>query len=183
MNAPTRSPLLAAVCLLPGLLGTACDSVFDINGRSLDNNPPVEQDAGAPATDAAPEMDAQPAMDAEPPRTCRAVTVDPSLDYEAMCSHYCDTLDETTRYLSLSRNESPAPAGTVSQMCYQLRCVPKCVDQALCFAQCDAVATQYAAVCANSVVTPDSVCPVSLDDHDTACRAGCSPPVVHPPVP
>jgi hypothetical protein len=99
-----------------------------------------------------------------------------------MCRHYCDTLDETSRYLALSRGEAPADEGSVSQTCYELRCVPKCVDQALCFTQCEAAATQYAALCGSAPdAGRDTVCPLSVEDHDAACRAGCTPLAPPPP--
>lgn len=169
MNMLTRASFFAALCLL----GNACDGIFD-TGRELQEMPPVTSHDASSSPDAS--------SDAPPPPTCRAVTPDPAIDYQRMCRHYCDTLDETSRYLALSRGEAPADAGSVSQTCYELRCVPKCVDQALCFTQCEAAGTQYAAVCGNAPdAGSDAVCPSSVEDHAAACRAGCSPPALPPP--
>ena len=168
MNTPTRVSIFAAL----SLLGNGCDGLFD-TGRELQAMPPVT------ARDASAAQDAS--ADVPPPPTCRAVTPDPAIDYQRMCRNYCDALDETSRYLALSRGEAPADAGGVSETCYELRCIPKCVDQALCLTQCEAAATQYAAVCGNA---PDAgsnpACPSSVEDHAAACRAGCSPPAPPP---
>lgn len=170
MNMPTRVSTVAAALSVTALLGSGCDGLFD-TGRELQQTPPVTTSRDA-SVDMPPEV---------PPPTCRAVTPDPAIDYPAMCRHYCDTLDETSRYLALSRGEAPADAGNVSQICYELRCVPKCVDQALCLTQCEAAATQYVAVCANAQdAGSNPVCPSSSEDHDARCRAGCSPPAPPP---
>ena len=166
MNTPTRVSIVAALLLL----GNGCDGLFD-TGRELQQTPPVT------SRDASVDRPGE-----APPPTCPAVTPDPALDYPAMCRHYCDTLDETSRYLALSRGEAPAAEGSVSQTCYDLRCVPKCVDQALCFTQCEAAATQYAALCGSAPdAGRDTVCPLSVEDHDAACRAGCTPLAPPPP--
>ncbi len=172
MTTRARFPKAFAGFVLAAVLPLACGNLIDFSDRPLTDNPPVKQDAGAPPDDAGANDDA--GSDA-PPVTCRAVTVDPAVDYEAMCRHYCDTLDETLRYLSLAQGRAPAPVGTTSQMCYELRCVPRCVDQALCFTQCEAAGTQYSAVCGTAEIAPDTVCPLSLEDHAAACRAGCGP--------
>jgi|KBSMisStandDraft_5_1062788.scaffolds.fasta_scaffold229340_2 hypothetical protein len=171
MSTRTFHSTLPVVLLLAG----ACNA-FHFGGGDLTPEPP-------PPSDSDPHSDRTsgvplPAQDAgAPARTCPEVMSDPHIDYLKMCRHYCDTLDETLRYLVLSRGETPADAGTVSQQCYDMRCVPRCVDQALCFTQCDAAAMNYAAVCANADAGPDNtLCPSSTDDHLSACRAGCSPP-------
>jgi hypothetical protein len=159
------------------LSATACDGLLDFGHRDLgvDQTPP-------PTSDPPPDMSVPQQRDASadevapPVRTCPAVMVDPSVDYAAMCRHYCDTLDETQRYVALSRGETPADAGTTSAQCYDLRCVPRCVDQALCLTQCGAAGMYYAAVCANADAGADNViCPSTPDDHLAACRAGCNP--------
>ena len=172
MTTRARSPKALAGFVLAAVLPLACGNLIDFSDRPLTDNPPVRQDAGAPPDDAGASDGGGSDV---PPVTCRAVTVDPAVDYEAMCRHYCDTLDETTRYLALAQGRTPPAAGTTSQTCYQLRCVPKCVDQALCWTQCEAAGTQYSAVCGTAEIAPDTVCPVSLEDHAAACRAGCNP--------
>jgi len=167
-------PKAFAGVLVAALLPLACGSLIDFNDRPLTDNPPVKQDAGAPDAGANDDGANDGGSDV-PPVTCRAVTVDPAVDYEAMCRHYCDTLDETSRYLSLAQGRTPAPVGTLSAMCYELRCVPRCVDQALCWTQCEAAGTQYSTVCGTAEISPDTVCPVALEDHAAACRAGCGP--------
>jgi len=166
MNTPIRVSIFAALCLL----GTACDGVFD-TGRQLQEMPPVSS----------PDASSAPDASADAP-TCRAVTPDPAIDYDKMCRNYCDALEETRRYFLLSRGEAHPDAGGLSQSCYELRCVPKCVPQELCFTQCETAATQYAAVCGNAPdAGSDPVCPSSVEDHLAGCRAGCSPPAPPPP--
>jgi hypothetical protein len=169
MNTPIRGSIVAALFLL----GSGCDGLFDTE-RQLQEMPPVTSHDPSSAQDAS--------ADVPPAPTCRAVTPDPAIDYERMCRNYCDALEETSRYFALSRGQTPADAGGMSQTCYELRCVPKCVDQALCFTQCEAAGTQYAAVCGNAPdAGNDAVCPASVEDHAAACRAGCSPPAPLPP--
>jgi hypothetical protein len=167
MNTPTRVSIFAAL----SLLGTGCDAFFDTE-RQLQEMPPVTSHDASSAQDASADV---------PP--CRAVTPDPAIDYERMCRNYCDALEDTTRYFLLARGEAPADAGDLSQSCYELRCVPKCVDQALCFTQCETAATHYAVVCGNAPdAGSDPVCPSSVEDHTAACRTGCSPPAPPPPL-
>ncbi|HEY7376379.1 MAG TPA: hypothetical protein VIF57_29740 [Polyangia bacterium] len=179
MRTHARFLFAAAGFALSAMLATACDGLLDFNHRNLttvDQPPPPTPDPG-PTMPVPPQRDASADEVAPPVRTCPAVMVDPSIDYVAMCRHYCDTLEETQRYVSLSRGEAPADAGTTSAQCYELRCVPRCVDQALCLTQCGAAGMYYTAVCADADAGADNaVCPASPDDHLNACRAGCSPP-------
>ena len=173
MNDFARASGLTATLSLTALLGSGCGGVFG-GGGELQGNPPVT------AYDASAAHDAS--ADVPPAPTCRAITPDPAIDYERMCRNYCDALEETSRYLALSRGQALVDAGGPSQACYELRCVPKCVDQALCFTQCEAATTQYAVVCGNALdAGNDPVCPSSVEDHAAACQAGCSPPAPPPP--
>lgn len=181
-----RARFLFAVAgfALSATLATGCDGLLDFGHRDLTVDPPPTSDPPPPPDMSVPQQrDASADEAATPIRSCPMVTADPSIDYVAMCRHYCDTLEETQRYLSLSRGETPGDAGVTSQQCYDLRCVPRCVDQALCLTQCGAAGMYYAAVCANAdagASVDDAICPSSPDDHLTACRAGCSPPPPHP---
>jgi len=173
MSDRRRFPLGAVVAiLLPGISAAACGGLFDFGNGALSNPPVTDMDAGAPPMDAGPH---------EAAPGCAAVVVDPQIDYPTMCRHYCEALDATQRYLALSQGRTPA--SDVAQTCYDLRCVPRCVDQALCFTQCDALAPQYAAVCGNAEIALDTSCPAAPADHDAACRAGCSPLRVPPGLP
>jgi hypothetical protein len=170
-------PLAAAGLVLSVALAAGCDGIFGHHDLTNDPPPPPPptptEDHGIMPIRQQPDASAEDA----PVRTCQAVMPDPSIDYVAMCRHYCDTLEETHRYVALSRGETPADAGSVSQQCYDLRCVPQCVDKALCLTQCDAANGYYGAVCATADAGADNaVCPSSPDDHLAACRAGCSPP-------
>ena len=179
MSTRRRTPIAAVGFALPALLAGACDGLLDFGHRDLANDPPPAQ-----TDDRSPPVrtDASVPVGDPPPPTCPAVPEVAGFDYPAMCRHYCDTLDETLRYASLAGGQAAPDAGTVSQQCWELRCVPRCVDQAVCFTQCDADATQYAAVCADAGAGADNaVCPSSPDDHLAACRAGCSPPPLPPP--
>jgi hypothetical protein len=185
MTARHRLPIAAAGVVLSVALTIGCDGLLDFGHRDLANDPPPPPPTQTDDRSPPVQTDASVAVgDPPPPPTCRAVPEVAGFDYQAMCRHYCDTLDETLRYASLAGGQAPAPAdaGGVSQQCWELRCVPRCVDQALCFTQCDADATQYAPVCADADAgADDAVCPSSPDDHLAACRAGCSPPPLPPP--
>jgi hypothetical protein len=167
MTTVSRIPITNAGFVFVLLLGAGCDGLFNFSDHQLVSQPPPQPPDGSTEDGAS--------------YRCRAVTVDPALDYEAMCRHYCDTLEESSRYLSLSRGEMPADAGSVSSTCYELRCAPKCVDLALCLTQCDGAGQNYAAVCAAADAGADeAVCPETPEDHVAACRAGCRPPLPPP---
>jgi hypothetical protein len=179
MRTDVRFLFAALGFALSATLATACDGLLDFGHRDLtvDQPPPPTPDP-APPTMPVTQRDASVDEGPEPPiRRCPMVTADPSIDYAAMCRHYCDTLEETQRYSSLSRGETPGDAGVTSAQCYDLRCVPQCVDQALCLTQCGAAGMYYRAVCANADAGADNaICPSSPDDHLNACRAACAPP-------
>jgi hypothetical protein len=170
---------VAAGFVACAVIAMACNAL-DFGSRDLTQPPPPpppDPMVGHIPVPAQPDAGAEPAV-----RTCPAVMTPLFFDYFGMCRHYCDTLDETLRYLALAQGQTPGDAGSVSQQCYDLRCVPMCVDQALCLTQCDADATPYAAVCANADAgADDPVCPSSPDDHLAACKAGCNPPPIVPP--
>ena len=99
--------------------------------------------------------------------------------YEAMCRHYCETLEETLVYGCLASGMGDADAcaqrfaGTTAQ-CYDLRCVPRRVEAPLCVQQCDGLASSYAVVCGTAGVVTEPLCPSPSTAHDDACRAGCA---------
>jgi hypothetical protein len=64
--------------------------------------------------------------------------------------------------------------GISADTCFQLRCVPKLVQQPLCPQQCDAAAGFYDAVCAGGNPRAAPLCPTPPADHDSACLAGCA---------
>jgi len=165
MNTHSRHPFAAAGLLLAVVMMQACGGLIDFNDRELASNPPPhQQDAG--------DKDAA-------PRTCPAVKPDPALDYGVMCRHYCATLEETFRYAG----RAPEPAGTLTETCYQERCVPKCVDEALCLTQCDALAGVYGGVCGADAgaATDATLCPATPEAQLEGCRAACHPIVPPPP--
>jgi hypothetical protein len=120
---------------------------------------PVEPDAGAP--------DALPGADAEAPT-----------GYEAMCRHYCQTLEQTLLYRCLEA-EGPSAGcagrfeGTTAQ-CFDLRCVPMKVPPYLCPVQCDSLATFYQPACARADLAGDPLCALPAGEHDRLCRQGCT---------
>jgi hypothetical protein len=170
MTTHRRFGIAAAGLALSALLGTGCDA-FDFEKDHLGETPPRQDPP--PTMTPPPEM--TPVEEPPPPRTCSAVVPEATPAYEAMCRHYCDTLEETHLYLDLAAGRPPEPAGATSQLCYEIRCEPRCVPEELCFTQCGAVASHYEAVCADAESAPDTVCPLSPADHDAACRAGCRP--------
>ena len=96
--------------------------------------------------------------------------------YDAMCLHYCETLQETVLLYCISsgRDRATCMASAVPvATCFDDRCRPHRVDQALCLRQCDALAVDYAAVCPVAGDPSDSLCLSSRADHAAACRAGC----------
>ena len=159
----SRFEIVSAGLLFSVFLGAGCDLDFDYR-RNLD--------------DAPPPPDAPPAEDV---RMCQAAAPEASPEYEAMCRHYCDTLEAT---LSYAGQNTGAP-GAVSQSCYELRCVPRCVSHDLCVQQCHALGFQYQSVCANAEIAPDTACPVSIQERVDACVAGCDVwvPPAEPPAP
>ena len=54
---------------------------------------------------------------------CTPVIAEATPEYEAMCRHYCHELQATLTYADGNQE----PAGALSQSCYELRCVPRCV--------------------------------------------------------
>jgi hypothetical protein len=126
---------------------------------------PASPDAGSPAEAGTP---------------AEAGVPDPQAGtYEAMCRHYCETLEQTLVYACLASASGDAAVcaerfqGTTAQ-CHDLRCVPRRVEASLCLQQCDSLASSYAGVCGTAGVGPESVCPSPAAAHDDACRAGCA---------
>lgn len=119
---------------------------------------------------------------APPPR-------DPS--YEAMCRHYCKTLERTLVYACIGAGAPTADecvvlhAGTTAQ-CFELRCVPGRVTASLCSVQCGVAADKYDAVCgttgdATAAAAPRPgglFCSPEAEREDAACDSGCA---VQPP--
>jgi hypothetical protein len=97
--------------------------------------------------------------------------------YEAMCHHYCETLEQTNVYFCVSHGRGDltgcaAQIGDLASQCEALRCAPKLVDPALCLTQCGGLAALYGPLCADAAGTPE--CPATPQAHDDACRAGCA---------
>lgn len=97
--------------------------------------------------------------------------------YDAMCLHYCKTLQETDvlACASSGRGDADCIAATASTTttCVDLRCVPRRIDLPLCLTQCDALARFYTSRCPAAGNPSDPLCPSSQAEHDAACRAGC----------
>jgi hypothetical protein len=97
--------------------------------------------------------------------------------YDAMCLHYCKTLQETDvlACLSSGRYDADCAAATASttDTCFDLRCRPRRVDVSLCLIQCDALARFYTGRCPVAGNASDPSCASSQADHDAACRSGC----------
>lgn len=95
--------------------------------------------------------------------------------YQAMCQHYCDTLEKTDLYACLSMNASDCAArfSTVAAECVDLRCSSELVQPSLCLTQCDALATNLSAYCR---IAPAGVtaCASPLVKQNETCRAGCN---------
>src|SRR5262245_29620203 len=111
--------IASAGLALVALVGAACDLNFDYEKRGLDERPPPPQDTPAQ----------------EPPRMCTPVVAEATPEYEAMCRHYCGELDETVRYHALASGAAEAPAAG-AQLCYEIRCAPRCVSMDTCVQQC-----------------------------------------------
>ena len=99
--------------------------------------------------------------------------------YEAMCHHYCETLEQTNVYFCVSHGRGDlgacaAQVGDLSSQCETLRCAPKLVDPPLCLTQCGSLAALYGPYCDNAAPTPGTACPATPQAHDDACRAGCT---------
>jgi hypothetical protein len=149
MTTRTRPGIAMAGLLFGALLGAGCGLNLDFN-RELQGPPPQD-----------PTVDDV--------RMCEAVVPEATPEYEAMCRSYCDALEATLTYAG-SNSEPP---GAVSQSCYELRCVPRCVSHETCFQQCHALGVQYQAVCGEAEIAADTACPVSVDERVGACLAGC----------
>jgi hypothetical protein len=101
--------------------------------------------------------------------------------YNAMCRNYCQALYETNLYSCVS-NGGDGPSclakldqvGISADICFNLRCVPKAVQQPLCLQQCDVAAGVYDAVCAGANAPAAPLCPTPPAEHDSACQAGCA---------
>jgi hypothetical protein len=96
--------------------------------------------------------------------------------YEAMCLHYCETLEETLVYsclVSVGADDCASRfMGTVAQ-CVDLRCTPKLVTPSLCLVQCDALTTNQSSYCKTAPATAP-VCASPPAAQNQACRAGCA---------
>ena len=165
MTTRTRPRIATASFLLAlsALLGAGCGLNFDFN-RKLEDAPPPQD---PPVDDV---------------RMCEAVTPVATPEYEAMCRSYCDALEETLTYGGYNSEA----AGAVSQSCYELRCVPRCVSHDTCVQQCHALGVQYQAVCVSSGIGSDAECPGLIWERVDSCNAGCDlwlPPPGPPPPP
>jgi hypothetical protein len=162
MTMRRRPGIATASFLFSALLGGGCGLNLDFN-RRLESAPPQDP----PMNDV---------------RTCEAVVPEATPAYEAMCRHYCDALEETLTYAG-SNSE---PQGAVSQSCYELRCVPRCVSHDTCVQQCHALGVQYQSVCADTEIPADTTCPVLIQERVDSCLAGCDlwvPPEAPAPAP
>jgi hypothetical protein len=162
MTMRTRPGIAMVGYLLAALLGAGCGLNLDFN-RDLQS--PPSQD---PPTDDA--------------RMCAAVIPEATPEYEAMCRSYCDALEETLTYAGSSGG---AP-GAVSQSCYELRCVPRCVTYDTCLQQCHALGVQYQSVCVADGIGSEAECPGLIQERVDHCLAGCAlwvPPPGPPPPP
>jgi hypothetical protein len=101
----------------------------------------------------------------------------PGDSYDAMCLHYCKTLEETDVLACASSGRDDAScadaASSTTTTCVDGRCAPHRVELSLCLTQCDALARFYADRCPEAGSTTDRLCPSSRVDHDATCRAGC----------
>jgi hypothetical protein len=100
--------------------------------------------------------------------------------YEAMCAHYCRTLEKTMVYMCLQEGRPAAWCADQwrghAQVCIEYRCQARAPDLAICFRQCDALARFYGPYCAAADPAGQLQCPLSPADEDRACRAGCVMP-------
>jgi hypothetical protein len=98
--------------------------------------------------------------------------------YEAMCRHYCETLETTVVLSCLASGGSAADCAARfpawADRCEELRCAPRLVEPSLCLVQCDALANQYATYCGQA--SADAArCAQPAASQAQACRAGCGP--------
>jgi hypothetical protein len=155
-----------------------------ISFSSPDSFGNIPADAQAALKEFADRMQGAPAggsgaVNQPPPDAGSSGTGDP---YNVMCHNYCEALYETNLYLCVNNGGDGLgciskldQAGISADTCFQLRCVPRLVQQSLCFEQCDAVASQYQTACSGGNPSAAPLCPTSPADHDSACRAGCAP--------
>jgi hypothetical protein len=134
-------------------------------------------DGAAPEDPRVPEVPADAAPDAGAPETGAEPDAEAPSGYEAMCRHYCQTLEQTLLYACLDSDGPDAGcadrfAGT-SQQCFELRCVPHRVPPSLCPVQCDALARYYRPACARPDLSGSPLCAVPADERDRLCREGC----------
>jgi hypothetical protein len=170
MSSPRFALSLAAAVLL-----VSCDMPVAEQWGPLSV---VVNEANADAgTDQGEEASAVPA-----PPVAPTVAGDGDSDYATMCRHYCDALHDTDLYYCLGTGDTPASCATkfdgASDLCVQLRCgPPQRVQASLCLTQCDALAGTYGVVCATGGghAGDPALCPLSVAEHDRACRAGCTP--------
>jgi hypothetical protein len=136
---------------------------------ACDPGPQLEPAALSSAARTSPDTVADPPDDGagEPPGA-----------YLAMCAHYCDALESTLTYHCLQAGGTAAgcseQAKATTGACYELRCLSGRATVSTCFLQCEGLNTVYAGYCAGADPGRQSSCPVSPDEHDRACRAGCS---------
>jgi hypothetical protein len=96
--------------------------------------------------------------------------------YEAMCRHYCETLEKTLVYACLVQGRDDDCTtrflGTTAR-CIDLRCAPRLVEPSLCLVQCDALEANESSYCETAPV-PDPVCATPPATRNEVCHAGCS---------
>jgi hypothetical protein len=97
--------------------------------------------------------------------------------YEAMCRHYCESLERTVVYNCLVSDTADTCAARFTAWadgCEELRCATRLVERPLCLAQCDSLAATRAAYCGQAQ-PGDERCAEPAATQDDACRAGCGP--------
>jgi hypothetical protein len=163
---------LAAVSAIAG--ATGCELVgsdrqpLTAGGSTVVEQKPTNEmpDAGAPETATSPSTSTLDAGKLTPlPGT-----------YEAMCLHYCETLEKTLVYGCLASVHADDCAsrllGTVAQ-CVDLRCAPKLVTPSLCLLQCDSLAMSQSSYC-KTAQDDASACVAPPATQNQDCGAGCT---------
>jgi hypothetical protein len=166
--------LVGLVAVLAFIFAAGCDLVSSErqpltagpSGVVAEKRAPDPADAGG--SEAAPAIDAISTDASGPPPTPGT--------YEAMCRHYCETLQETDMYaclVSADANDCASRFMGIAVECLDLRCASKLVQPSLCLTQCDALTMNESSYC-KAGPADAAVCASSPTAQNDACRADCT---------
>jgi hypothetical protein len=168
--------LFAALGISALVVSAACDQIAG-ESHPLSASPAVATVTTArPSADAdAPEAaiaDETLVSDAGAPDT--GVAAPAAGTYEAMCLHYCATLEQTLLYACLVRGAddcAATSAGTTTR-CLDARCAQRLVQPPACLGQCDALESFQSTYCQQ--VGGGPACVAAAATQDDTCRQACA---------